>query len=154
MIDDALIVADFSSVPDKVPPIPAGIYDFTIDTVEKKAPKPKADGSASSPGFNIVCSMHISGPATSPHVCRKMTQYLWVSQDPNQSKEDRDFNLMGLKRFDKACGNSPETSGSINVNLWIGKVIKASVKADVYQGRETSKIDRVFIPGDPELSAA
>lgn len=152
MIDDALIVADFSTVPDKIPPIPAGIYDFTIDNIEKKAPKTPTDGSAPSQGYNIVVAMHISGPAASPNVNRKMTQYLWISQDPSITKEQRDLNLMAVKRFDKACGGNPEASGSVNVNNWIGKVIKAMVKGDIYQGRETSKIDRVFIPGDPELA--
>lgn len=153
MIDDALIVADFSTVPDKIPVIPAGIYDFTIDNIEKKAPNPPTDGSAPSIGYNIVVNMHVSGPPTTPHMNRKMTQYLWVSQDPSLTKEKRDFNLMAIKRFDKACGGSPETAGSVNVNLWLGKIVKAMVKGDVYKGRETSKIDRVFIPGDPELTA-
>ncbi len=144
-----LIQADFSAVPDRVLPLPPGIYDFFCEKIEKKLPKPKADGTVSQ-GYSIVAGLKVKD---GPHEGRNITTYIWISTDPTQSKEDRERNLTGIKRFLLAFG-VPITPQGANPLDAVGKVAKALVKADVYEGRETSRVDKFFIPGDAELSTA
>lgn len=149
-VNDPTISADFSQVPDSVPMMPIGVYDFIIDEVVKQLPKPKEDGKISD-GYNVVLTLHVDMPE-SPHNGRKTTKYLWVSTDKSQTPEQKKFNLMDLKRLDKACGFNPEATGSMNVQLWKGRKVRGEVRSEVYKGRQVSSIAKFFIPGDAELA--
>jgi hypothetical protein len=150
MSDEGMLIqADFSAVPDVILPLPPAIYDFICDKVERKAPNPKPDGSVSL-GYNVVASLRV---AEGPQEGRKITDYIWISTDPTLSKEERDRNLTGIKRFLKAFGVEVTPQGANPMDA-VGRKAKALVKADVYKGKETSRLDKYFIPGDPELSTA
>lgn len=141
-----LIEADLTTTPDKPIQIPAGIYKWRILEVDDKAPKPKADGTATAQGVNIVIKMEIIDNAEQEH--RQVTYYVFIASD--SKREDR---YTPIKRVFLSAGIEISKNGMDTKQL-IGRVITASVVASVYVdpqtkvARETTNIGTVFIPAD------
>lgn len=148
-----LIQADFSQVPDVVKPVPSGIYDLQVDSVERKEPKAKVDGTRAL-GYNIVVSHSVVNNPN--HNGRKITNYIFISTDPSLTVEERNRNLTPILRFAKAAG-IPVTPQGLNPLEAQGKITKAQVTEGTYtdassgQVKSSSNVTKYFIPGDAEL---
>jgi hypothetical protein len=146
-----LIEADFSAVPDVVLPITPGIYDFQVIEVTTKQPK-----NPETKGTNVIVKLVVHSDG--PNKGRFITDYIFVSRDPNQSVEERNRGLVPLKRLALAAG-IPLTNNGLNVMDIQGKIVKAQVNPNVYKDasgvtKESTNIGKYFIPGDAELNVS
>jgi hypothetical protein len=114
---DPLLGGTFSDVPERIPPVPAAVYDLRVEKVEIKPNK-------NSTGNNLVahCKVDNEGPAKG----RKLTQYIGL---PN-STDDSDAVMqkkVRVKQFFIACSVEPEPNGGYDIKKLVGALLKASV---------------------------
>lgn len=144
------IEANFDQVPDVVKPIGSGIYDMLVTSVSSQPPK-----KATTLGTTIVVKLQVQNDG--PYKGRQITDYLFVSADPKQTKEDRERSLTNIKRLALSAGISPGVNG-LNLADIQGKVVKAAVSNGTMKDdatgvvKETSNVSKYFIPGDAEMS--
>lgn len=141
-----IIDVDLNNVPDKRPVIPAAIYNFKILEVSDKAPKPKEDGSPTTPGNNVVLKMEVVNHGDQDG--RQITYYCFIPSNAKRADAYTD-----LKRVFLSAGIQIQNTG-MNTNDLLGKVITASVGNSIYNDpktgvpRETANIGMVYIPAD------
>lgn len=150
-----LIEANFNEVPDKILPIPSGVYDLLCEKVEVKAPNPRTDGKPTAIGNNVVLTWTVSSEG--PNKGRKITDYIFISGDPKLTADERARNLVGIKRVAMSSG-VPIGPNGLNVSEIQGKVAKAQIVTSTVPDnrnpgmvREQSNISKYFIPSDPEM---
>lgn len=146
-----LIEADFSAVPDVIKPIGGGLYDLLIQTVEVKPPK-----DPTTLGNNIILKLEVVNEG--PNRGRTITDYIFISSDPNMTPDQRNRNLSGIKRVALSAGL--DISNGINVPLLQSKIVKAAVANGIYKDektgvtKETANVAKYFIPTDAEYNGA
>lgn len=145
-----IIEADFNAVPDVVKPIGSGIYDMLVTSVSTQPPK-----KSTTLGTTIVLKLQIQNDG--PYKGRQITDYLFVSADPKQTKEERERGLTNIKRAALSAGITPGLNG-LNVAELQGRTVKAAVSNGTMKDestgviKETSNVSKYFIPGDAEMS--
>lgn len=119
---DPLMGGNYNDVPDVIPQIPVGVYDWQVTKVEQLPNKNKN-------GYNLVISSRVHNDCDS----KGMANTLYLSL-PNSADEASalTFKRVRIKQFFTACGIAPEANGGFDKNKLVGAIYKGSVSPRMY----------------------
>jgi len=115
-----LLDFNFEDVPDEIKPIPKG--DYNLETPEAPTIEPTSSGK----GNNLIVQFAI---ADGEYKGRKLKDYFYLGNE---------IGLINTKRFLKACGVTPTSSG-INTEELMGRLVKARVGSRTYTDNESGE---------------
>lgn len=121
---DPLLSGNYNDVPETIPPLEVGIYDFRVETVSLEPPD---DGKTD---YQIVVKAVVQ--TEGPMKGRTQTRYFNVPPNTDLS-EKANFKRTMVKRLFVAAGIQPEPNGGFDRNKLVGAVFCAEVRARTYQ---------------------
>ncbi len=135
---------DLSKVDTSIPVLPPELYDLKVDSITKEENKDKN-------GFNAKVKFTTTTEITDVKGSPVKIGFPLFSYYPLQNKaeaEDKEqwkknFAMLQDAALNCSVGNRP---ARFDANEIIGKIVRANVKVEPYEGRDTNKIGNLQFP--------